>query len=193
MALSMASDHRVMRSDPLSVGHLHSAAAASIVEGIFAVTVSDSRKTWPPGSSRGYAQVNRVLADVSLLLASEPMLIAASVITSGFGYVGTDMTKAWLNPPPGPATRWPRRPRAHQLIGVETLHRRLVLGPKRNQFDRLAAAVGHRALPDWVGLTFSPASTATSQIFCRGPTRTGAIRPASAASMQPAKAVVSHG
>ena len=24
------------------------------------------------------------------------MLIAASVITSGFGYVGTDMTKAWL-------------------------------------------------------------------------------------------------
>ena len=103
------------------------------------------------------------------------MLIAASVMSSSRGYVGTSMTKTWL------MRRLVRRPvgrghhRAHQLVGVQAaLHQRLDLARARHR-DRarrgrvavLAPARSGRASRS------RPSASATARIFASGPDQHG--------------------
>ena len=125
---------------------------------------------------------------------SGKMLIAASVMKSVSGWPGTSMTKTWL------MRRSVRRPVAEAVTArISSSVCRLPFIRSSPLPSRISATA--QAAAAWLcgASTISrparsmPCSAATARIFASGPTRTGSISPAAAASSAPRSEVSSQG
>ena len=171
-------------------------AAASMVEGIFVVTVSTAERIatfgvpmpMPTQRSMAFWTMSRLAS------RSGKMLIAASVMKSVSGWPGTSMMKTWL------MRRSVRRPVAEAVTAfISSSVCRLPFISSSPLPSRISATAWAAAAwlcgasTIWRPARSMPCSAATSRIFASGPTRTGSISPSAAASIAPRSEVSSQG
>ena len=171
--------------------------AASIVDGIFELTVSTAARIATFGllEPERPRQIDRVLADVDLVVERrrdvDRRVGDDQHLVIGRHVHDEDVADAPAGAQPGLA----RDHRAEQLVGVQAaLHQQLrfARAHQRHRFRRGLMAV--RGLDDAHRCRASmPAAAATSRIFAAGPTRIGVISFFSPASMAPASAEASQG
>src|SRR5262245_58030976 len=171
-------------------------AAASMVEGTLAVTVSTAERIATCGVPSPTC-TNRSMAFCTmsrLASRSGKMLMAASVMKSVSAWVGTSMTNTWL------IRRAVRRPVL--LEATSRMSSSVCRLPFINSspLDSCTSATALAAAASLCGAsTISkrsmsmPCSRATAEILLAGPTRMGTMMPASAASTGPRREVSSQG
>ena len=171
-------------------------AAASMVEGIFVVTVSTADRMATRGVPRPMpTQRSMAFWTMSRLTSrSGKMLIAASVMNSVSGWPGTSMTKTWL------IRRSVRRPVAEAVTSrISSSVCRLPFIRSSPLPSRISATARAAAAWLWAASTISQPVEVDAVLggdgadLRSGPTSTGSIRPASAASMAPRSEVSSQG
>ncbi|ABA53469.1 hypothetical protein BURPS1710b_A1059 [Burkholderia pseudomallei 1710b] len=171
-------------------------AAASSVDGIFGLTVSTAASTATRGRSTpstcsrstAFWQMSRFCSSVGA------MLIAASVMRSGFGYAGTSIAYTWL------MRRSVRSRDAGPITAASnsSVCRLPFISAATSPAPPISTA---RAAAAWLCSTASigtparstPAASAIARIFACGPIRIGSIRFASRASIAARSASGEHG